>query len=31
MNDETLRNLIEIRGDEWQGREAAIGALEEAG
>ena len=31
MDDDTLRGLIEIQGDEWTGREAAIAALEEAG
>ena len=31
MDDDTLRGSIEIRGDEWQGREAAIAALGEAG
>ena len=30
MDDDTLRGLVEVRGDEWQGREAAIAALEEA-
>lgn len=27
-SDDTLRGLIEIRGDEWQGREAALATLE---
>ena len=30
MDDDTLRGLIEVRGDEWKGRAAAIAALEEA-
>jgi hypothetical protein len=29
MDDDTLRGLIEVRGDEWKGRTAAIAALEE--
>ena len=29
MDDETLRGLIEVRGDEWRGRDAAIRTLDE--
>lgn len=29
MDDATLRGLIEVRGDEWAGREAAIRTLDE--
>jgi hypothetical protein len=31
MDDDMLHGLIEIRGDDWTGREAAIAALEGAG
>ena len=29
MDDETLRGLIEVRGDQWMGREAALATLED--